>query len=242
MRRLCLINVGVNATHEPLRSPIFNDMRFEFVPIPEAGRRVSAPECPLLPTYDALRSFTGIPLTFFIPKRYHARRVHNDPEFDFYTYGDYPTCSPRASNLRKLCEGDYIVFFARLVAFRRKFMRRAGFYFVGFFEIEDIYRDLTKSPPQHVLWSIRSNAHVKRALWDERYWDGFWVFRGSENSTRLVKAVPLTLNILRSLDLVRCDKSVDGRTESQLIGSYLRAAKLVEGAKVEELLNYVLYS
>jgi len=35
--RIFLINVGVNASHGSLRSPIFEDGSFIFVPIPEEG-------------------------------------------------------------------------------------------------------------------------------------------------------------------------------------------------------------
>jgi hypothetical protein len=34
-KRVFIINVGVNASHGGLKSPIFEDGTFEFVPIPE---------------------------------------------------------------------------------------------------------------------------------------------------------------------------------------------------------------
>jgi hypothetical protein len=240
LKRACIVNVGVNASHQSLKSPLFADQTFEFVPIPEEGRRVSAPECPLLETYATLKSFTGVPFTSFVPRAFHEKRVHNDPEFEHFTYGDYPSSSPRASNLRRLSEGDYVVFFARLEGFSDHFEENVGFYFIGYFEIEKIYPDLIKAPTETVLREIGSNAHVKRALWNIRYWNGFWVFKGSTNSRRFRKAVPITVRMMKDVGLIPGEEKGLGGTENQILGSYLRAARLVESSKTSKLVDNFL--
>jgi len=229
MKNACIINVGVNASHGTLRSPIFYDKEFEFVPIPESGRRVSAARCPLLPTYSTLRTFSGIETRRFIPDSHRSKRVHNDPEFETYTYGDYPDQSPRASNLRKLREGDYLLFYARLVEyFGDKFTQNAAFYIIGIFEIEKIFRALDRAIDSHLLNRIKHNAHVKRALWKDRYWDGFWVFAGSAASIRFKRAIPIPIQTLFGFGLIPFSKPPAKKTENQVIGSYMRAARLVE--------------
>ena len=75
--RIGLINVGVNTSHVSLRSPLMDDRRFDFVPIPERkvlnGLR--------LKTYMDVNWATGLNTEDFIPKQYWNAIVHNDPEF-----------------------------------------------------------------------------------------------------------------------------------------------------------------
>jgi hypothetical protein len=69
MRKIFIINVGVNASHGRLRSPIFRDETFEFMPIPEDGKGFhNYPDCPLLPRYRDLKPFNkGVNLLRIIP-------------------------------------------------------------------------------------------------------------------------------------------------------------------------------
>ena len=127
MNRIFLINVGVNASHGNLRSPIFRDNAFEFIPIPETGRRVSCPGCSTLPRYKDLLTNNGINILQIIPKSFSDLRVHNDPEFISFTYGDYPNSSPRAANLKKATKGDFIFFLARLVSHNNGSFGKGGF-------------------------------------------------------------------------------------------------------------------
>ena len=116
-KRVFIINVGVNASHGGLKSPIFEDGTFEFVPIPELRESKhyhSYPDCPLLPRYRDLPAYSGGTLAKYIPQKYQNWKVHNDPEFKTFTYGDYPTTSPRAANLKKIKVGDYLFFLVRL--------------------------------------------------------------------------------------------------------------------------------
>ena len=144
MRRIFIINVGVNASHGSLRSPIFSDGTFEFLPIPESrDSKRGCPECTLLPRYlDLFRE-----KLLYLPRKSYNLRVHNDPEFETFTYGDYPTRFPRASNLRYIVKGDYLFFLARMVEWKNgSFSGTAGFYLVGFFDIEDVVKEIIFKP------------------------------------------------------------------------------------------------
>jgi len=232
MGNVFIINVGVNASHGQLRGPIFADGTFEFIPIPEQGRRRSCPECETLPRYCDLESFNGLDLLKFIPKRYYHCRVHNDPEFVSYTYGDYPTISPRAANLQKLKKGDFIFFLARLVKCRSEvFTNEAGFYFIGFFEVEDILKETVARPKRSILRKFINNAHIRRALYDPKLWNGFWVFKGSQRSRRFKHAVPLSKGFAEKV--IRDSRGhkliwAKGRTELQVMGSYTRACRMID--------------
>ena len=231
-----LINVGVNASHGGLKSPLFEDGSFEFIPIPEAKKGIhSYPDCPLLPRYIDLKSPNQRDLLNFIPKKYWMLRVHNDPEFDTFTYGDYPTLSPRAANLKRANIGDFLFFFARLELWKDgKFTGKAGFYLIGFFEIERILKNVTKRPTHSQLEVFGNNAHIKRGLSDPKYWDGFWVFKGSKKSKLFKRAVPITREFINTV-LTNSNKGnlifPPNRTELQVIGSYTRAARVIENGK-----------
>jgi hypothetical protein len=230
MNRIFIVNVGVNASHGNLRSPIFQNYAFEFIPIPEAGRRVSCPECSTLPTYKELVTNNGFSVLDLIPKSCADLRVHNDPEFVTYTYGDYPCTSPRAANLKKIEEGDFLFFLARLVSLENGSYGKGGFYLIGYFEIGEILRNVKYRPSDEVLEAFGNNAHVRRGLYHENYWDGFWVFKGSERSRRFKYAVPFDKDFCNSVLLEASGRKLSWpahRGELQIIGSYTRACRII---------------
>ena len=127
MSKIFIVNVGVNTSHGNLKSPIFDDKTFIYVPIPEMSEYQENDR--LLSYFDI---FTTKELQF-IPKKYHQTKVHYDPEFITYTYGDYPAFKPRVANLKYAHEGDYIFFLARLVEWSDgSFTDKAGFYLIGY--------------------------------------------------------------------------------------------------------------
>ena len=206
------------------------DYAFEFVPIPEAGRRVSCPECITLPRYRDLSTDNGIDILEIIPKSYSDLRVHNDPEFKSYTYGDYPSISPRAANLKKAEKGDFLFFLARLVAHNNGLFGKGGFYLIGYFEIEEILKDVRYQPDNSILRIFGNNAHILRGLYNKEYWDGFWVFKGSKQSRRFRRAIPFDKGFCDSVLLNSKGEKLEWpshRGELQIIGSYTRACRII---------------
>jgi len=211
--KIIIINVGVNRSHHPLRSPIFENDTFEFVPIPHC----SPSDCPDKPgnCSKCIEEYTVYPrycepslsyareFSEFIPPDRIKMRTHNDPEFKSYTYGDFPS-NPRASNLRKLSPGERLFFLARLVRWNRSyFTNEAGFYLIGFLQIDYIYNedelvDIVESRRfDEKFERIKNNAHMLMAqkypefwLHDAEGWKGSWVFSGSDRSKRFTYAVP----------------------------------------------------
>ena len=225
-RKAFIINVGANASHGALRSPIFDDGTFFFVPIPEvdpdaavSGRVLRYRD--ILP--DALR---------YIPAAYHDAMTHNDPDFETFTYGDYPVSRGRPGLLKQISEGDYLCFLARLVGWSRKdggFTDRAGFYIVGYFEVGDVFRDVTISSPRPVLKAVANNAHVRRL--SEWYDDAGWIIKGTPNSRLLSRAMPFDRKLADSLMRDRNGERWvwdPTRTELQVIGSYTRSCRMID--------------
>ena len=231
-----LINVGANASH-PLKSPLFPDGAFELLPIPERvrmpGGQVPSAQPPLV-RYSDLTQYSnlGDHLLAFIPKTYHQRPCHFDPEFVTRTYGDDPRRAPRAAALRSAQRGDLLLFLARLWAWELAgFSGKSGFYLVGVIEVESVLRDVREHPTEEEMATYGANAHIRRALADPTYWNGFWVFKGSPlSSHRFPQGFELTRG--RASQLLR-DKHGQpwvwrpDRTSLQTIGSYTRTIRCV---------------
>jgi hypothetical protein len=226
--KIFLINVGVNASHRDLRSPIFQDKKFELVPIPED--RISEEnfiDSELVSRYrDLFKNKT------FIPNRWLARIAHNDPEFKTCTYGDYPTKSPRVFLLRHAQESDLLFFLSRLTTWDQGgFAIDSAFYLVGVFQICAIIKDINSLPSKEIFDSIKENAHLRRAALDHKLYDGFWIFKGNEKSKKFDIAVPFNKDFA---DMVMRDASggmwiwKESKTINQIIGSYTRSCRCIK--------------
>ena len=223
--RIFIINVGAN-TSNALQSPLFEDGRFELVPIPEDGSKRSKS----LLRYADLRQFNAPsePLLALFPDLpvNPEERAHNDPEFDTLTYGDNIRLK---SNLRRLKEGDLLFFLARLVPYDgQRFNRReAIFALVGYLEIaERIDRpdDLLFASP-----AFSHNAHVRRWMAAPSSFEGYAVFKGSAKSRRFRYAVPFNREFVDHVPILKADGSRwewERTTELGVIGSNTRTARM----------------
>jgi len=166
-------NVGVNtndSVSRGLRSPVFPDGTFEFVPIKE---RADLADSEAIPTYAELRSWTGRApsLAAFVPQGLGQYRAHADPEFETHTYGDVVT--PRAANLARTRPGDEIWFLARLWNHDgTTFAKGSGFFLVGLLRVEkNVLIPGGVGPeelPSELRERIAGNAHYGRLLAGER--------------------------------------------------------------------------
>ena len=167
--RLYVVNVGVNtadAARRGLRSPVFPDGTFEFVPIKEESRFSQAEG---IRSYSDLPSWTGRArsLAGFLPERVRLYRAHADPEFETFTYGDI--LSVRAANLAGVEPGDQLWFLARLWDHDgTRWTGASGFYFIGLLEVEQnrFFAAGTRLEgiPPAVRERIGNNAHYHRLL------------------------------------------------------------------------------
>jgi hypothetical protein len=230
--RIFLANVGVNASHigMGLQSPLFPDGRFEFMPIPE------------LPQFQNRTGFlryrdlscwneTNLPLARYIPESRHELAVHHDPDFTVMTYGDECGRTPRAAALKQVQPGDFIVFLARLAIYRDgRFTGQAGFYLIGFLEVAEILENVRNLPDGQVLERYRNNAHMQRAISEPGWFDGFYIFAGSDRSRRFALAKPFgrteAEHYLRDKNGLVWNWK-EGRSDLQTVGSYTRTCRCV---------------
>jgi hypothetical protein len=213
-----LANVGVNAGHAA-RSPLFDDGTFALLPIPE--------RCPWREPMLRFRDLAR--LHIYVPGSWCQLAAHLDPDLTSLapTYGDNCRRAGRAFSLRRAQRGDLIVFLARLHATDN----RAGFHLVGHLEVDDVLADVNREPGPG-WWD--GNAHVRRARATGR-WDEFWVFKGTPNSGPLERAITFGRRETELLFGEARTRWPSHRTEPQIIGSYTRAVRRVEGRGEEWL-------
>lgn len=224
-----IINVGANVSHGSLRSPLFSDRTFEFVPIPEGY--VDG-----LPRYSSFRCMSNRAAGDFLPHSYLDQAMHNDPEFQTFTYGDSPEENSRASNLKKLAKGDSLFFLARLVELNEEGRwGQATLNLVGELVLDRVIRktDLVAHP--NLAGPVKGNAHVMR--WTLNPYlepHNFWVFVGSEKSSRFNHAVPfdgeMMTRVLRKADGSPIEKPRD-KTDLWFVGTNTRACRIIEDAE-----------
>jgi len=130
-----LIRVGIDSGSGGTQGPIFKDGSFEFVPIPENKQRD-----PGKLTYRTARGpVTKKPLSEFVPARLHDRKIHDDPEWRTFTYGDPNNLKRR---LRLLESGDLVAFYCGLhessPGGNHEWPPRKNppLYLIGYFEVE----------------------------------------------------------------------------------------------------------
>lgn len=207
--RIYLANVGANISDHGFASPLFEDGRFEFLPIP-----VITPGLDKSPRYGDLRSHydRAQDLTSYIPERLRDRVVQYSPEFETFTYCDDCDSSRRAGNLKDVEKGDVLLFLAGLMPWvdgkpRRE---RYGLHLIGGLQIEKIEEPRPRA---------RS---------------GEWLFAGNKDeSRRFNKAVPLKQEICEQVFRDTNDapwrwgptKSGHVRSELEVIVSYTRAVR-----------------
>jgi len=235
-REFVIINVGANTRHRGLVSPLWENGVFCFMPIPEEGMLPDPskdlfPGCPNLPSFA---DFVKPQIAFCVHEKYLTKTVHEDPEFETFTYGDNPDGRARgkAANLKKhLSNGDLLFFFAGLTAVRgHELIGDYRFYFVAFFEISSILPKVTAMPTQDQLTLFGRNAHIRRGQADPGFFNGFWVWKGSDNSQLFRKAILFDRELGAKILVSRSGAPYSWPTEKtdvQLLGSRARASRQV---------------
>jgi hypothetical protein len=137
--------------------PVFDDGRFEYIPIPEPENHKPTTETR---TYNDLKGAKGEPLSDYVPA-IADRTVHFDPAFDdTCTYGDPTT---KRISLLKLKEGDLLVFYAGLRPYNTN-KYPEGLYFIGYFTVKKVinFCKLLDEEVEECYRLYSNNAHMKR--------------------------------------------------------------------------------
>jgi hypothetical protein len=170
-----LSGVAADSTNATV-APVYEDGRFEYVPIPEKTRETSEPE-----TYGTwrLRGREGVAADLvdrLVPdpgatgpeaarltdrEAIRAWPLHHDPNFESLAYGEHAR-SNYLTALGRLDPGDIVGFYAGL----RDTAGRAHRYLVGYFTVDrldELSADASVTRKRSVLAAHPDNAHTKRA-------------------------------------------------------------------------------
>jgi hypothetical protein len=167
-------------------SPIFEDMTYRFIPIPDDKNDLILDSAI---TYSDYR-WQNKSIVSFLPARMSPDHfIHNDPEFTTFTYGSpkYRADGVKEKNydaLLRIDRGDILTFYA---AFSSSDIKMNGLYFFAYFVVETIVHwgsidDLSEYDQS----LIRNNHHFIHRRQDQV------VVVGSSNSRLFEKAVLLS--------------------------------------------------
>lgn len=152
-----LLRIGIDKGTDGALAPIFEDGSFEYIPISEGD-----PDTRETRTYGNTLGRSDKLLSYYLPSNVRDRKMHYDPEFDTFTYGDTPS---KRSYLLKLRQGDLLVFYAGLVPFRNQ-NYVPGLYIIGYFTVDKVI-DLQNTSKELIYKYCQIypyNAHVKRSF------------------------------------------------------------------------------
>ncbi len=219
--RVFIINVGANTSHLQ-QSPLFDNETFEFVPIPGEDDDGLA--------YADLRQFNNskTPLfdLFANPAISPLKKVHNDPEFATFTYGDNFRTK---GGLSQLQTGDFLFFLARLVPYAKQQFdkKNAIFALIGYLEIEERFDN--SDDPMFTSPAFNRNAHVMRWVNNPASFTDYAVFKGSINSRRFYTAVPFDRKFVEHIPILKKDRTAwewGRQTDLGVIGSNTRSVRM----------------
>ena len=183
-----LLRVGIDTGSGGILGPLFKDGTFEFIPIDDGFGGLGVNER----TYGNTRGRRNKgKLIDYFPERLRERRretpIHDDPEFNTFTYGD-PT--RLKAGLRKLTKGDLLIFYAGLVG--SDFTFDPALYIIGYFEVEKAGL-ATEFSREELRKNFGKNFHVRHKRVFERQKDRLVLVKGSKRSRLLKKAMRISV-------------------------------------------------
>ncbi|MGZ7043998.1 MAG: Nmad3 family putative nucleotide modification protein [Methanobacterium sp.] len=169
-----LLRVGIDKGTDGCLAPIFEDQSFEYIPLSETTNTIEDR------TYAHFIGRKGKPLATYLPQKVKNRRMHFDPEFETFTYGDM---GAKAKWLLKLKPGDLLVFYAGLTPYNHNFSPEA-LYIIAYFTVTETvnFDELSFEEKELYYKKCSNNAHVKRH--DDL--EGTVIVMGHENKSKLL--------------------------------------------------------
>lgn len=170
-----LLRVGIDKGTDGCLAPIFKDSSFEYIPLSETDTKSTETR-----TYKDIKGKNGKLLSFYLPDKVKGRKMHFDPEFDTFTYGDP---SSKRNYLLKLEKGDLLVFYAGLTPFNHDELDEA-LYIIGYFTVEKVidFNKLSENEIEKCHKIYFNNAHIKRSL----EFDNLVIVTGNKNKSKLL--------------------------------------------------------
>ncbi len=148
-----LLRVGIDKSSDGVLSPIFPDGSFEYIPLSEKDEKSGEKR-----TYADLTGRKGNLLSHYLPQKVADRKVHLDPEFTTFTYGDV---GRKGGYLLKLEPGDILVFYAGLTPYNHSEHPEA-LYIIGYFTVREILDSFNSTKICSIRRQCPNNSHPKR--------------------------------------------------------------------------------
>lgn len=172
-----LLRVGIDKSYGAL-SPVFADLTYRYIPIYYRERKeIERKET---------RTYRHLGLHSYLPESLWDKKVHLDPEFQSFTYGD-PGRLKRAS-LLKLSKGDLLVFYIGGKAIETD--QSEGCYIIGYFCVETVvnWNELSTQRQATVKMTFTENAHIVSS----KSKTDLVLVKGSKQSKQLTHCIPIT--------------------------------------------------
>jgi len=176
-----VLRVGIDKGTDGILAPIFLDGSFEYIPLSESDEKSGETR-----TYHDLIGLTGKPLSNYLPSNIASRKIHNDPEFHNFTYGDRGI---KGKYLLKLEHGDLLVFYAGFSPYNNdNHLYDEGLYIIGYFTVKEVldFSSISSKRIENIRNFYPHNSHLKRNL----DWHDMVLVVGDPNKCKLLdKAV-----------------------------------------------------
>ena len=194
--KIALLRVGADSGNLGFHSPLFKDGTFDFIPINESATTLVSKN---FQTYQNTRINKKEFLINYFPDRkkeiHKSSIIHNDPEFETFTYGD-PSFNKKG--LSNLIRGDYLIFYSSLFDFPKKENSITQLYAIGYFEIDKVKVITDTNEYKGILNDFGNNFHVKNKKIFERDVNfkknrGLKLVKGT-NKSKLLKNAELISN------------------------------------------------
>jgi len=149
-----LLRVGIDKGTDGCLAPIFEDSTFEYIPLSESE------ETSEKRTFSNVKGLKGQFLSVYLPQKIKDRKLHFDPEFETFTYGDKGS---KAKWLLKLEQDDLLVFYAGLTPYKHE-KHEEALYIIAYFKVRKIVNFSGVSKEEKEVYSKKyiNNAHIKR--------------------------------------------------------------------------------
>lgn len=185
-----LLRVGIDKGTDGCLAPLFEDLSFEYIPLSEVDSNTEEKR-----TYRDVIGRMGESMATYLPEKVKNRKMHLDPEFKTFTYGDKGS---KAKWLKKLDLDDLLVFYAGLTPYNNESYPEA-LYIIGYFTVAEVidFDKISGKKKEEYCKKCFNNAHIKRK--DDL--DGLVILRGHENKSKLLeKAILISEPRLNKID------------------------------------------
>ena len=213
-----LVGIGADTTNCTPTPPVFDDGRFEYIPIPERSGPSGTTEhrtygnTPLQHADTSLAGFveriypTGQPTSRRTGDAIANWPLHHDPNLEALSYGETISRASYVHRLRDMEPGDVVAFYTGLQAAANGPRHR---YLIGAFTVNMVFdcqripyngshrplRELPKATRTAHMESLAENAHAKRFLATGELLapdDGVVIVDGREPGKRFERAVQIS--------------------------------------------------